>query len=54
MGTADPDECYWRQRGDHGAYFLVVLRLFYVVGPPAYEEICKCVPDRLYAVYVLE
>ena len=39
IGTADPDECSWRESGKHGVNYVMVLRIFFVMGPPAYEEI---------------
>ena len=39
LGTADPDECSWRESGKTGVYYVMVLRIFFVMGPPAYEEI---------------
>ena len=38
-GSVDPDESFWREYGERSTYFLVVIRIFYEVGNPAYEEI---------------
>jgi len=35
----DPDESCWVESVKFNVSFLVVIRLFYDVGPPAYEEI---------------
>ena len=35
----DPDESCWVESVKYNISFLVVIRVFYEVGPPAYEEI---------------
>ena len=35
----DPDESCWVESVKFNLSFLVVIRIFYEVGPPAYEEI---------------
>ena len=35
----DPDESCWVESVKFNISFLVVIRVFYEVGPPAYEEI---------------
>ena len=40
-GKADPDETYWMDGGETNTYFLNVIRIFYVAGTPAMEEIGK-------------
>lgn len=37
----DPDESCWVESVKYNLSFLVVIRIFYEVGPPAYEEIGK-------------
>lgn len=38
-GSVDPDQSFWTESGDTSTFFLNVIRLFYEVGPPAYEQI---------------
>lgn len=38
----DPDESCWVESVKFNISFLVVIRVFYEVGPPAYEEVGKC------------
>ena len=40
-GGVQPDESFWREHGNATVCFLVIIRVFYVVGPPAYEQIGK-------------
>ena len=37
----DPDKSSWLQSGDFTTSFLFVIRVFYEVGQPLYEEIGK-------------
>ncbi|XP_066270908.1 uncharacterized protein [Branchiostoma lanceolatum] len=37
--TIDPDKSFWYEDGNYRKLFLFVIRVFYVNGPPAYEEI---------------
>ncbi|XP_064652669.1 uncharacterized protein LOC135503175 [Lineus longissimus] len=34
-----PDQSVFSDGGDHGVFYLFVIRVFYVCGPPAYEEV---------------
>jgi len=40
----DPDESCWVESVKFNLSFLVVIRVFYELGPPACEEIGQCAP----------
>ncbi|XP_019631216.1 PREDICTED: uncharacterized protein LOC109475120 [Branchiostoma belcheri] len=54
--TIDPDKSFWYEDGNYRKLFLFIIRVFYVNGPPAYEEIgtgdfvpgCTHVPSGLF------
>ena len=47
----DPDESCWVESVKFNISFLVVIRVFYEVGPPAYEEIGKTKKNAISKVH---
>jgi hypothetical protein len=46
--SISPDQSIFSDGGRHGVFYLFVIRVFYICGPPAYEEIGKLSNNRIY------